>query len=84
MIEFERFTVNLGPRASEHTPDQLRQFHVQTQKLVDILLGLRRDGILPFKSSQQTSLDGACADRTLEIEITERGDDTGLSPAHTP
>jgi hypothetical protein len=74
MIEFEQFVARLGPHADRYTPEQLRQFHIEIQKLVNVLLDLRRAGILPIKSSKQPTLDRAGTDRTLETALTERED----------
>ncbi len=49
MIDYDAFVKSLGPRAKEYTPKQLGQLHRQIVALVDVLLNLRKQGILPFK-----------------------------------
>ena len=67
MITFDRFVASLGVAAKAYTPEELRQLHIEVQKLARLVLKVYRREHEP-KRSPQARLDQPYPDRTVETE----------------
>ncbi len=73
MLSFEEFLKSLGDFANNYTPDELRQLHLDVQRLAQVIVGIQRAKERQrTTASPQERLDADRTDRTFESSSTSK------------